>query len=626
MSLLSPSVIVRPSTDEFPHGSAAIIPFAAVIVLLGWIVAGLTLWKSYHDTLERAQIDLENLTRAYAEHTGKTLEGADQAVRFVRGEFRELGESLDINKYLQSGDLIGKDFHQMGVIDAQGILVTSTVSKNRINLAEREHFRVHVGSTQDKLFVSKPVLGKASGKWSLQITRRVMDADGQFAGVVVLSMSPDYFNNFLRELHLGETGTTSLVGLDGVVRARAAKVAIEPGGDADLAPFLDEAKKQNHGVLEHVSAQDGLQRLSAFRTLEPYGLMVMVSQAREEILSEWRTRAAYTGIASLVMTFVVLGFGTMLRKRTAEQEVLMHSIKSHREQLQAAMQGMAAGAQNVAAAGDEMSISAQTLAIHTEQQTDHLNRTTTSVRSVLNQVDSTAGQATQVDASCESLRRQAQDGGLVVQRGVASMQTIAERTRQMGETISTIESIAFQTNLLALNAAVEAARAGESGRGFAVVAAEVRQLAARSAQAAIAVKQSIERALEQSEGGVREINAIESVLEQLSSGVEAVAAQVRVVAGDARGQSTALHGVMEGLEQLTELTASNAAMVASSVMAADDMRSRAQDLRQVVDDLSQGTDTVRTESPPKTMHATNDTTTSEPTRSDRPASASVDFF
>ena len=47
-----------------------------------------------------------------------------------------------------------------------------------------------------------------------------------------------------------------------------------------------------------------------------------------------------------------------------------------------------------------------------------------------------------------------------------------------------VNEIAFQTNLLALNAAVEAARAGDAGRGFAVVAGEVRNLAARSAQAA----------------------------------------------------------------------------------------------------------------------------------------------
>lgn len=66
----------------------------------------------------------------------------------------------------------------------------------------------------------------------------------------------------------------------------------------------------------------------------------------------------------------------------------------------------------------------------------------------------------------------------------ATMLSIAESSKKIGEIVGIIDGIAFQTNLLALNAAVEAARAGEQGRGFAVVAQEVRSLAQRSATAA----------------------------------------------------------------------------------------------------------------------------------------------
>ncbi|WP_232819908.1 methyl-accepting chemotaxis protein [Aliidiomarina celeris] len=67
-----------------------------------------------------------------------------------------------------------------------------------------------------------------------------------------------------------------------------------------------------------------------------------------------------------------------------------------------------------------------------------------------------------------------------------------DRTREISELAQVVNGIADQTNLLSLNAAIEAARAGEAGRGFAVVADSVRELARRSAQAAIEINKIVD--------------------------------------------------------------------------------------------------------------------------------------
>ncbi len=97
-----------------------------------------------------------------------------------------------------------------------------------------------------------------------------------------------------------------------------------------------------------------------------------------------------------------------------------------------------------------------------------------------------------------------------------AMETLAERTSDIGSVLDVIQEIAEQTNLLALNAAIEAARAGEQGRGFAVVADEVRNLARRTQDATGEISSMIEGL--QTDSGVA-VNAMRSGLDKVKSNV-----------------------------------------------------------------------------------------------------------
>lgn len=102
------------------------------------------------------------------------------------------------------------------------------------------------------------------------------------------------------------------------------------------------------------------------------------------------------------------------------------------------------------------------------------------------------------------------------------MENLAVNVEKVGGVVALIAAIADQTNLLALNATIEASRAGESGLGFAVVAAEVKDLAARTAQATNEITQhigDIDKATQKTLSSIEGIGKVTARFEQISTSI-----------------------------------------------------------------------------------------------------------
>jgi len=282
-------------------------------LLLGiWLTWGLVILQDRDRVRAAGEEYLRSLAFTTAQHATRSFSQVDQLARIVRWLYLDHGldvtlgqgrnSSADLRSWRHLHVVDGGLIPQIGIIDRRGMYAASDLPDfKRVDLSDRAHFLAHKNGIEDLPFVSKPVIGRATGKASIQVSRRIDGPDGRFAGVAVASLSPDYFISKYRHL-LGATGTISLVGLDGVSRIRMGGIEEASAVEVlDRPWFRDGLLHSDAGLIEYQGRSDRKTRVAAYQRLESYPLATVISMTTDQLLeNHYASRRFYLFSAALM--------------------------------------------------------------------------------------------------------------------------------------------------------------------------------------------------------------------------------------------------------------------------------------------------------------------------------------
>jgi hypothetical protein len=184
-------------------GTLLIAAFGLTLSALAWLDVAHRTASERAAEIARVRHENGGLARAFEEHVRQSIRTADSALLFLQHEYEIHGEITQSMREFAVRTKSDPVLNQIALADERGNLLLSAVPLAKpVNIAQREHFRVHAEGNAAGLFIGKPVLTKVSGTWSFFLSRRLRRPDGSFGGIVSAGIDPAYFANYYADPEL----------------------------------------------------------------------------------------------------------------------------------------------------------------------------------------------------------------------------------------------------------------------------------------------------------------------------------------------------------------------------------------------------------------------------------------
>lgn len=295
-----------------------------VAVLVGALCTFALMWGSiaYHLHIktevarQQAHRDVMNLATAVGAQMERLFVGVDQVMSIMQDDFVRSPDTFDFALWMRRATSLKQVANQVSMWDADGDLVASLIplkeGKPSINVSDREYFRRLASDRTNEIHIGRTMMGRMSDQLVIQVAKRLERPDGQFAGVLLVSLRPENVADRFKEYDVGPHGTVAVTGRDGRVRAR------HPANDAiydfDFRHYgpnrTSEALTEGStfGSNESFGPIDGQLRFLGYRAVRGYPLVATVGRRYDDVMAPYRNERILVLLVGFVATTAGLIF------------------------------------------------------------------------------------------------------------------------------------------------------------------------------------------------------------------------------------------------------------------------------------------------------------------------------
>ncbi len=307
--LLAASEAVRPRRRRLrlARRPLGFLTLAAVLFIGG--VMGVLAWADRSNALISADRSSQVLALAFERHIGRILAELEGALVMIGDGLRTASyapEVVDIRLRSIQARLLHDG--ELALIDTSGRLVSSSSIpvQRGLDLADRKLIRDALTEPRDGLFVGQGALLQRSDK--IGIARRITDDSGALIGVAYASLDDKTLDRFTEEAVLPQGASMMLLEEDGTVLLRRPDGRAWIGRSLATDPmFLQFSPRLRPGTYHEIALDDRIKRVTTYRTVHGYPMVVSIGLPAHAILTPWRERSS-----RLLLTWVLSGLALSL--------------------------------------------------------------------------------------------------------------------------------------------------------------------------------------------------------------------------------------------------------------------------------------------------------------------------